>query len=316
VNKEELIEERKAGIGGSDVASLFGIGYGCRRRLWYLKSGVTPDFQGEETAPMELGQILEPYFADKYQEKTGRQVTRDSAVITHPEHPELLVHIDGLISYDAQKGSGILEIKSVGRAVFYKVKREGMPEDYVLQLNHGMLVAGARWGSFAVGSRDSGDVLFWDVDRDDEICDLILKEGPAFWRTLGNEEAMAPRLDADDPRCQKCAWRVTCQANRLIKIAEQAGEKIESDETLRPLRAEYLERKALYDEADALLEETKEELKAKLGDRTAVRVGGKPIYFRPQTAMRWDTKGLEMAHPELAGEFKKPSVSRPLRVYG
>jgi putative phage-type endonuclease len=338
MDRESFLEERKSGIGGSDAASLFGVGYGCRRRLWYDKSGVAPDFEREESAPMELGTILEPYFAEKYEERTGRRVTRDSCVLRHPQHPELLVHVDGLINYDAAKGSGILEIKSVGRAVFYKVKREGLPEDYILQLNHGMLIADAQWGSFAVGSRDSGDLMYWDVERDQEICDLILKEGPRFWRTLDSTDAMPNRLEPDDPRCQKCAWRVSCQGEHLIHIAERSGEQIEEDESLRPLRQEYLERKALSDEAEALLDETKEELKSKLGERSAVKVGGRPIYFRAQTAMRWDGSELAgycetlrsrlraalpastateflSAYPP-AETFKKAVTSRPLRVYG
>jgi predicted phage-related endonuclease len=285
---------------------------------------------------MELGQLLEPFFADKYAEKTGRQVTRNASVLRHPFHPELLVHLDGLISYAAERGAGILEIKSVGRAVFYKVKREGLPEDYVLQLNHGMLVADATWGAFAIGSRDNGDLLYWDVERDDEICSLILQEGPAFWATLATEN-MPPRLEPDDPRCQKCEWRISCQGARLIQIAEQAGDKVETDESLRPLRQEYLERKGLADEAETLFEESKEELKTKLGDRVAVRVAGKPIYYRPQTALRWDGAELagycETLRKKLKAEialsdaqfastyppaetFKKPSISRPLRVYG
>lgn len=334
VTRSEFLDERKSGLGGSDIASLFGIGYGCRRRLWYDKSGIEPDYPQEETALMELGQILEPYFADKYQERTGRQVTRDSRVIRHFNHPELLVHLDGMLSYDpAGRGAGVLEIKSVGRAVYFKVKREGLPEDYVLQLQHGMLVTESQWGSFAVGSRDSGDLMHWDAERDEQICSLILKEGPAFWQTIWNESAIPPRLSPDDRRCQKCAWRQTCQGEALLQIAQAAGDKAEIDESLRPLRSEYIERKALAEEAEGLLEETKEELKSKLGDRVVVRVGGSNIYYRPQTAMLWESKLLAERYDALrnwvkstasfpsdkdfppAETFKKPSVSRPLRVY-
>jgi hypothetical protein len=31
--------------------------------------------------------------------------------------------------------------------------------------------------------------------------------------------------------------------------------------------------------------------------------------------MRWDTKALEGKHPELKENFKRPSQSRPLRIY-
>jgi hypothetical protein len=122
---------------------------------------------------------------------------------------------------------------------------------------------------------------------------------------------------------------VTCQGEHLLGAIRLAGEKIETDESLRPLRTEFLERKALADEADSLLDETKEELKTRLGDRGAVYVAGRPIYFRPQTAMLWDSKALAQRYDALrkklaaaveefppAESFKKESVSRPLRVYG
>jgi predicted phage-related endonuclease len=312
VTRTEFLEERKTGIGGSDAASLFGIGYGCQRRLWYDKSGVAPDYPLEESTLMELGALLEPFFVEQYEQKTGRQVVREKEVIRHPMYPELLVHVDGSILGGPHPDAGVLEIKSVGKAVFYKVKKEGLPEDYVLQMQHGMLVTDRKWGSFGVGSRDSGELLHWDVERDEEICNLILREGPSFFHALSNEGAMPRRLDVSDPRCQKCAWRVTCQGDYLRSLVG-AG-RMEADESLRSVRAEYLERKALVKEAEVLLEETRDQLETRLGDRTAVWVAGHPIYFKPQTSMRWDTKSLEKAHPELAEAFKKPSVSRPLLV--
>ncbi len=173
VDREQFLAERRTGIGGSDVAAMFSIGYGCRLALWRDKRNQTPDFPDETTGPMELGKILEPYFADKYAEITGRSITAPG-VARHPDQPELLVHVDRLI-YDAARGSepGVLEIKSVGRGAFYRYKREGIPEDYILQLQHGMLVTGLRWGAFAIGCRDFGvtresDLLRWDVERDGE----------------------------------------------------------------------------------------------------------------------------------------------------
>lgn len=341
--REQLLHDRTTGIGGSDIASLFSVGYGCRLRLWREKRGEARDFPDQDSGPMKLGRWLEPHIADEYAQETGRRVFTES-VHRHPVHDFLLVHIDrGLQDY-AIPGIGVLEIKAIGARPFGEVKRSGMIEDYVLQVIHGMLVTGRQWGAFAVMNRDSGQMLHWDVARDEAVCQLILEEGPIFWAQVENGPA-PEMLPPDDPRCGRCDWRVSCQGNALIQIAAGRGEEIPQAEELRPLLAEYDERKSLADEAGGLLEESKEMIRVALGTRTAVRVGKRPIYHKPQTSMRWDADTMaeslarargKVEYPAgevrdgqfvptdeakfvpaggLAKEFKRASVSGPLRVY-
>ena len=160
MTEEEFHAERRTGIGGSDIAALFNLGYGCTLKLWRQKRGEVPDFAQRESGPMKLGKILEAFFAEEYTRLTGRTV-RTEPVKRHELYPFMLVHVDRMILDPSARGSseGVLEVKALGREMFFKVKREGMIEDYVLQLQHGMLVHGSEWGEFAVGSRDSGELL-------------------------------------------------------------------------------------------------------------------------------------------------------------
>lgn len=331
------LAERKKGIGGSDVASLWSLGYGCRRRLFYDKTNVPPDFEREATPAMELGVFLESWFAERYAIAAHRLLTKAGASSIHPKFPELRVNIDRIIidELEPDREVGILEIKSVGRAVFYKIKREGLPEDYILQLQHGMLVTGASWGSFAIGSRDSGEFLWWDVNASPEVHASILAEGPKFWAQVENGP-IPDALEPDDRRCQQCQWRTTCQGNALVQL--ERNEDMPQAPELAGLVAEKIERDALYDQALDLCNETDEELKCKLGDRQAVYVGADKVYFRPQ-AGRTLYKGKELleayhsARKALVGALRldgeQESVwpvpdsfldtskpSRPLRVYG
>ncbi len=293
-DRAEWLAERRKGIGGSDIASVFNVGYGCARRLFYDKRDVPLDFPREETDAMALGTFLEPWFAEKYAKRSDRHIgVLTQGAMVHPSVPELRVNVDRVIFADPGEnspGSGVLEIKSVGRAMFYKIKREGLPEDYILQLQHGMLVTGCTWGSFAIGSRDSGELLWWDVDRSEALHQEILIEGPKFWARVENGPA-PDALEPDDRRCQRCEYRVTCQGNALVQL-DTSGE-MPQVESLRPLVEEYQERQRLYAEAEALLEETKEELKTTLGERQAVMVGKHKVYYRPQ-APRVLYKGKEL----------------------
>lgn len=291
MTREEWLTERRRGVGGSDAASLLNIGWGCRKKLWFDKRDTPADFPRKETKAMTLGKLLEPWFSEQYACETGRDVVAMDKPMVHESVPELRVNVDRLVfkNGNPNERGGILEIKSVGRAAFYKYVREGLPLDYVLQLQHGMLVANATWGSFAIGSRDSGEVSYWDVDRNETICKEILIEGPLFWVQVQNGP-MPDALEPDDPRCGKCEYRVTCQGNALIQI--ETGEMPQVQE-LAPLVEEYIQRKALFDEAEALKDETAEELKTKLGERQAVYAGEHKIYFRPQ-AGRTTYKGEEL----------------------
>lgn len=273
--REQFLEERKKGVGGSDIASVLNEGYGCRLRLWNQKRGIESDYPPEENDAMSLGQFLEPFFADKYFRVTGRILS--IPLVRHmDEHPELFVHADRMVwnGNTHSDDRGVLEIKSLGRATFWKTKREGLADDYSLQLQHAMLVTDATWGSFAIGSRDSGELLWWDVMRDEKLIDRILVEALRFWVQVENGPAPA-KLDPDDKRCQQCGYRERCHGDGFIGIA--APPEYEQDDSLAPLVAEYLERRALRKEASELFDETKEELAARMGQRGKVMAGGNKI---------------------------------------
>jgi predicted phage-related endonuclease len=274
---QKLIAERKRGIGGSDCASVFNLGYGCRKRLWYDKRNETQDFPFEENDAMRLGKVLEPFFVAKYCEATNRNVkySQDAPAYYHHEHSELLVHVDGIV-IDDEKGMGVLEIKSVGRAMFYKIKREGLPHDYIMQLQHGMLVTDLKWGSYAIGCRDNGDMIHWDVERSEAICNEILYEGLKFWAQVQNGP-MPDALEPDDRRCQNCQYRTKCQGEALQPAL--ASSDYEADDSLSSLVQEYSERRELLKQAEELLDEVKQELMAKMGDRTMVESGGAKIQY-------------------------------------
>lgn len=320
----QLEAERAGGIGGSDAHHLFTLEpWGCARRLWYEKSGAPMDHPPTETNLQRRGIELEGLVAQEYASQTGRKI-RVVGMKRHPEHRELLVHVDRIITI-GERGPGVLEIKTMGREEFWRVKREGMRPGYILQLQHAMLVTGAQWGSFAVFHPDSWSLLWWDMERDEEICLRIRDAALPFWARVENGPAPSDdvhdklrRLDPKDRRCATCPWRTTCQGQALLQAAVAAGEPNEEvavDMALAPLVEEYREAQGMVGEAEGLLFTVRARLEAALAGRIAVQTLGARVYFRPQTAWRWDVKALDRDHPELRDIYKRESVSRPLRVF-
>jgi len=340
--RAEFLTERLSGLGGSDVAAVWNIGYGCRKRLWLQKRNTTPDYPNEETGPMKLGSFLEPLAASEYIARTGRAAVVEP-MRRHPVAEWAIVHTDRVL-YAEERGGlenpGVLEIKCLGRAVFAKTKREGLPEDYVLQLQHGMGVTSRNWGAFCAMSRDNGDLLHWDVEFDLSIWREIMGAGEAFWAQVENGP-MPDTLEPDDKRCQRCEYRKSCQGAALIQIS---GTDVDRDDALLPLLAEYDERKVLFEEAEGLLDEVKEDLRTMMGDRGAVEcAGGRKVLFRPTTRRTYDSNvmaeyycnlrflvlGWLHKHPELwerpdhkfedeyleHESYKRETVYRALRIY-
>lgn len=339
-----FLADRKKGIGGSDVASLFSAGYGCRRRLFYDKTNTPEDFprftKEEEKDRLDLGNHMEPFFADKYAKKTGRAVRVLNETQCAETVPHLRVNVDRIIhgfkisepsemrkslglDGDLVPHYGVLEIKSVGVGVFRHYKKTGLPIDYIWQLQAGMLAAGLSWGSFCIGCRDTGEIVSWDEERNETLCNEIRIEVPRFWETVeetltkkaltGIEMAdlgmpdLPPRLEPDDPRCQRCEFRTTCQGNALIQI--DTGDAVPRHD-LQPVLQQFDERKKLFDMAEELLDETKDELRDALGDTQAAMVGKRKVYFRPQAGKTlYDGKGLMEAYRTAR---KKLAIADPV----
>lgn len=292
--------QRRTGIGGSDAASVFNVGYGCRRRLFYDKRGIEPDYPFDESLIIQLGNVLEPFFADQYQEQTERTLSKSESR-EHPKYPEARVNPDRIITPESPN-FGVLEIKAQGRGTYSKTKREGLSEQYILQEQHAMFVTGAQWGSFQIGNRDSGESMHWDVARDESLQKELEQEVPAIWKLIQSDATLPDRLEVDDFRCSGCQWRKTCQGNALIHVSGKSD--LIAAEDIRPLLAEYDQRKPLFEEAEALLDETKEVLRTALVDRPAVCVGAgkkdRKVYFRSQAGRTtWESEDLAKRYEAL-----------------
>jgi putative phage-type endonuclease len=314
VKTEAWHAQRRLGIGGSDVAAVFNEGYGCKLRLWRQKRNEEPDFPNEDTDIMQMGVLLEQFFADKYAKVTRRNVITRKKPIISEKYPFLRVNIDrqfnGSDNGTDEGDNGVLEIKSVGRGPFYKYKREGMPHDYLLQMHHGILVTDWKRGAFALGCRDNGDMVHWDVQRDEVMCDVITAGCAEFWHMVVND-IQPERLDPADRRCQRCEYRTSCQGSALIQIQPEWRDDIEVDNRLLPVFKELVERKKILSDAEALVEETEEVLKTELGDRQAVETDGGKVYWRPQDNSRGDFKQLAPVYDELLSLFDAALATSP-----
>src|SRR5690606_24085021 len=107
MDREEWLQARRRGIGGSDAAVIAGVDpFRSPIRLWMEKRGEIQEEPAGEAA--EWGLLLEPVIAAEFERRTGKRVRRRNAILQHPEHEWMLANIDReIVGEDA-----ILEIKT------------------------------------------------------------------------------------------------------------------------------------------------------------------------------------------------------------
>lgn len=282
--------DRNTFVGGSDFTDILNVApYGCQRRLWFEKRGQSEPKQ--PTGAMLRGTFGEDAAVAEYERQTGRKVRRRQFV----REGYYGVHIDRhIVGFDG-RGPGVLEVKCPGEFPFKRIKRDGLHEGYIAQLQWGLARTGWRWGSFAVMHLDSWQLLWWDVPRDNDLISVIGREADLFWQKVENGP-MPEALSHTDRRCGKCQHFTTCHPDDLPAYSGD----ITRDDGIAPLIAEYMEAKAIFDDAEAFYDSVKDKVKGALGDRQVVDTIGARIYFATQ-----DRKGYTVA----------PGQSRPLRVF-
>lgn len=329
--RADFLAERKTGVGGSDIHKVFSLEpYGCARQLFLEKTGAEPEFESYESRMMTRGKKLEPIIAEEYEAKTGRQVDVSPLILRHGSYREAMVHVDRLITDLERPGAGVLEIKTAARDEFFRMRRQGLSQSYILQLQHGMLVTGLKWGSFALLWPDGWQLLHFDVERDPALIEMILEGVIAFWERVQSGDA-PERLNMDDPRCARCPYQLQCQGAVMAGVHEQSITM--NDASLAPLVTEYNEAHELHREAKENLNGVGEELRFVMGDRTSVDTPVGKVNFKPNR--EWDLARLEKekaaeigkfrtkydltkfgeAYPELEKDYKRVGTTRPLRVY-
>lgn len=302
-------------IGGSDAHHLLNLEpYGCQRMLWYEKSGIPADDEFEITGAIRRGVRLEDVAVDYYTEKTGRQVLRRPEALRHPAHAFLGVHIDReIVPWPEDPGPGVLEVKTVGEQMYWKVRREGLPERHITQLQWAMLVRGYQWGEFVVYWADQDELLHFPMMRDRKLIDSLFAAGIDFWPRIASKSA-PERLRDDSEQCSNCRWAERCQGTHMRELrARWEGKTARWDPAFRVIAEDYIQAKAVLDEAEALMDEVKERTKELMGDDLEAdtpAANGEPgckVLYRP--LLSWDEDRLKAEQPDIYAKFAEPALN-------
>lgn len=151
-SREEWLEERKKGIGGSDAAVILGLNpYKNNIRLWEEKTGKVQAEDISDKPYVKYGTQAEDLLRELFKlDFPQYEVSHDeNTIIKHPKYPFLFASIDGQL-VDKETGElGILEIKTTNilQSMQKEKWKEKIPDNYFCQVLHYLNVTGY---SFAI----------------------------------------------------------------------------------------------------------------------------------------------------------------------
>ena len=195
-------EERRKGIGGSDVAAIMGLSaYRTPYQVWLDKvQGVHDDISDKPA--VVWGNILEHIIGEYYaQEHPDRTVRRVNGMMRSIARPWAQASLDYEVR-DPELGWGILEIKTAGW------RREddwadGVPVYYQTQVAHYLSVSGRPFADVAVLIAGQ-DYREYRVMRDEEDIETVNRAVDEFWH--GN-------VGAPDNAVDKASFWTTTKAD-------------------------------------------------------------------------------------------------------
>ena len=144
LTREEWLEWRRHGIGGSDVAAIIGVSpFRTARDTYYDKLGIAAVEEDEGNwVAMEMGHLLEDLVAKIFERKTGFKIYQIKKMFRHPLYPFMLADVDYFITMPDGR-EAILEIKTTNynaKDLWWKNGREAVPVYYEPQGRHYMAV--------------------------------------------------------------------------------------------------------------------------------------------------------------------------------
>lgn len=217
----EWLAYRLTKFNASESAAVLGLSpWQTPYQLWLQKTGRSEGCNANQA--MLRGTELEPAARAAYEDQTG--LVMQPLVL---EAGRYSASLDGM----TLEGDLVLEIKCPLRGtrsgLWQDVAAGAVPEHYLIQVQHQLMVSGAQSGHLWVFDGNQG--ILHEIARDDACMDRIQAAWEAFSVHL-DTDTPPPLTDADTVQRLDAEWSVAAKAFTEAKVlADQAAERLESE---------------------------------------------------------------------------------------
>lgn len=302
---------RKKGIGGSDAASVAGVGeFKSAFEVYCDKTDWRPaEFTEEENEAMEWGKLLEDAVAAKTARHHGVTLVKPEFMYQHtdPDLAFMLANLDRVVVDPQRDGFGVYEGKTCSAWMEDRWGDEpNEPATYaLLQAVHYGAVMGFSWAIISVliaGQK----FRTYRIDIDPQLVSMLTEYEADFWdRVLRHDPPPPSSLDSDTALLNRL-WDPTKLEARTIIVGD------EGVELAHRYNVAHKAMKAAEDEKKA----AGNELRLLMGDATeAVTESGLSVCtWNPQSSKQLDNDKWNRLIPSWFTEmFTKRSTIRVLR---
>ncbi|SFB90232.1 putative phage-type endonuclease [Alkalibacterium subtropicum] len=298
----DWLEQRRSGIGGSDVATILGLNkYNSPYQLWLDKTGQVEIDDSDVSDAAHFGNILEEVVAKEFTERTGKKVRRANRMFLHPDYPFLTANIDrDIVGEDA-----ILECKTASMYLADRWEGEEIPEQYICQVQHYMNVLDRDYAYIAV--LIGGQKFVWKkIERDQELIDIIQKQLVEFWE-VNVKQMIPPAIDGSQSTEDYIKERYAkSEPGKEIALKKDIDDLLDQREELQETKKVV----------ETSIKEIDNMIKVQLGDQEA-EVGIAPrhiVTWRPIESTRIDSKRIKKEAPELFDKYSKVSSYKKFTI--
>jgi putative phage-type endonuclease len=288
ITKEQR-EQRRHGVGGSDIGAIMGINPYVTALDIYKAKKEEPH-EETETAAIEWGNRLESVIAQKFQDNHP-----DMDIVLSPEtviRGHKIANLDGAIGED-----GVLEIKTAN--AFSEAWDNGVPAYYQAQVQWYMGVTDTDFAYVAVliGGNDYRE---YRIDRDNAFIARAFDAADKFWSDFENDSPPAPQN--------------TKEAGAVYPESIK-DTYIDADEDLIKAASRLKEIKGELKDLESEEETLKTKLMKAMGAAENIR-NGKDILCTWKTTKtnRFNSNAFKEAEPGLYEQFKTEQTYRTFRI--
>ena len=299
LSRSDWLRYRAMGIGGSDVSVVAGINpYRSVYQLWLEKTGqIEPEQSDSEYA--HFGTLLEPVIRKEFTERTGLKVRQKHMILQSEEYPFMLANLDGIINVDGERC--IFEAKT---ASAYKTDdwQNGIPPEYMLQIQHYMAVTGAK-KTYIAALIGGNHFICKMIERDDSIIQKIIAMEKCFWEVhvLGGVEPVPDGSSA-----------TTKYLNG--KYSNVNGNTVKLPEDIIPECEEYNRLSSQIDELNTERDAVCNRIKNVLKDNEFGLAGKYKISWKNVNSSGFDKTRFKADNPELYNQYITHSQYRRFSV--
>lgn len=295
LNTPEWLELRRQGIGGSDAAPALGLSKWTTPYQLYLdKIGEGEPVQ--ENEPMYWGRTHEPNIIKRFRSDVDMIVDCPAAIYRSKINPFMQYTPDGLVINNYGTPTRLLEVKTSRHGYgFGEPGSDEIPQEYLLQVQHGLIVTGLPVCDVAVLIGGS-EYRQYEISADKELQEMVIEQEAAFWEKVQKRE----EPEAVNEEDLKKRYRFS-KAQAIQATADIATE---------------LEGLTLCKASIKGLEECESKLKAAIqsfmGENDTLEYFGKPVATWKSTkpGQKFDVDTFKQVYPEIYNKYLIETASQ------